>query len=412
MKSVFAVRASVVALTLGSLAPACSSKSEETPDPPITECDPAKCAPGNSCVAMDGDLKCRKSCASNVDAAGGCPANYFCAATNIPSVIPAACTKVGVSESKALCRTFSASSGTRLTAFQCGSTPPTGCLKADEAGNYCCNEASGEALSQPVCMKMFGEVASTGPKQWGAHCDPRKGFDDNTDCDFAQGFFCHAENPTDAAAYCTRYDCIADRGCAGGFACMTINTAPNATTAKREFHQVRSACIRRDYCAPCRADVDCLPFEGRPQHCVLDDNSAGFCAPECGDSKNCNPEAKCVDMGIGVNVCYPRAGTCVGDGSLCSPCRNDSQCGEDGLCIRGDYTTERFCAKKSAGTCTETSNQCPASSKPDAEIHCSVPDPKKPNADVDNLCYGLYNLGAPQDGQQPKDIGCWTPARR
>ncbi len=404
MKSVFALGANVAVAALAvGLAPACSSTPDAF-DPPITQCDPAKCAPGNLCLAMDGDLKCRKPCTSNADPAGSCPSNYFCSSTNVPSTIPAGCTKVDVTPSKALCSGLSASSGTRLTAFHCPGAKPTGCLAADAAGNFCCNEAPAETLAQPVCVKIFRDVATPGPKQWGAVCDPTKGLEENPDCDAAQGFFCRGTSPTDATSYCTRYDCLGDRECAAGFSCATINVGPNVATAKRTYHEVRTACLRREYCAPCNADVDCPPLAGRPQRCVPDQAGAGFCAPECATSKNCNPESKCVDGGIGVKTCYPRAGTCVGDGSLCSPCSNDAQCGDDGLCVKGSYTTERFCAKKSATTCTEKTNGCPPSSKPGVEVFCAAPDPKDPG-ESDNYCYGTYEIG------ESRDAGCYSPAR-
>lgn len=411
MKSVFAFGASLAAAgLLVVLAPACSSTttatpalSPDAPDPPITECDPTKCAAGNECLPMDGDLKCRKPCASNLDPATSCPANFFCAAANEPSTIPPGCTKVAVATSKTICGPFSTSSGTRLSAYSCVDVKPKGCVAADGAGNFCCNEAPAEQLAKPVCVKQFREVKA-GPKQWGAACNPTKGLDNNEDCDTAQGFFCYGNSPADAGAYCTRYNCTADRECTGGFSCATINVGPNVTTGKRTFHETTTACLRRDYGAPCKADLDCPPLVGRPQHCVQDDNFVGFCTPECTDAKNCNFEAKCIDGGAGVKTCYPRAGTSVGDGSLCSPCRSDANCGDDGACVKGEYSTERFCAKKSAGRCTASTNQCPPSSKAGAKLGCAVPESGSPSP-LDNYCYGLYVFG------EGNDLGCYTPAR-
>jgi hypothetical protein len=256
---------------------------------------------------------------------------------------------------------------------------------------------------------MFREV-TPGPKQWGTPCNPTKGFDQNDDCDVAQGFFCYGTSPADGGAYCTRYDCHANRECAGGFTCATINVGANVTTSKRTFHETTTACLRRDYCAPCHADVDCPPLAGRPQHCVPDDLNVGFCAPECTDRANCNYDAKCVDGGIGIKTCYPRAGTCVGKGTFCSPCRSDADCGSDGLCVKGAYTPERFCAKKSSAPCTDTSNACPAPAKAGVHVECKVKDPKKPSP-IDDFCLGTYNFGDATPEGQPMDLGCYTPAR-
>jgi hypothetical protein len=242
-----------------------------------------------------------------------------------------------------------------------------------------------------------------GPKQWGAGCNPTGGLEANPDCDTAQGFYCYGSSPADGAAYCTRYGCTSDRECAPNFYCGTINVAPNVTTAKPTRHQTTKLCLRRDYCAPCAADLDCPTLNGLTQHCVPDSVTGdGLCAPECKSSANCNFEARCVDVGTGVKTCYPRAGACKGDGSLCSPCSNDGDCGDDGLCVKGQYTTEHSCAKKSAVTCSATAKQCPPSSAAKAKIGCSTQDSEEAPA---NYCLGLWAFG---DGA---DIGCWTPAR-
>ena len=410
MKSVFAFGGTLAAAALAfALMPACSSTktdpgpSADTPDPPIMQCDPTKCAAGNECLSMDGDLKCRKPCSSNVDPATSCPSNFFCAVANEPSTIPPECTKIAVAASRTLCTQFAAA-GSRLTGYLCvPPVKPKGCVAADGAGNFCCNAAPAEQLAKPLCVKELREV-KPGPKQWGAACNPTKGLDNNDDCDTAQGFFCHGTSPADAAAYCTRYNCSADRECTGGFSCATINVGPNVTTGKRTYHETTTACLRRDYCAPCKADLDCPPLTGRPQHCVQDANGAGFCSPECAGPTNCNLEAKCVDPGTGVKTCYPRAGTCVGDATLCSPCRSDADCGDDGACVKGEYTTERFCAKKGTGTCRASAPKCTPSSKPGAKLSCAVADAASPSP-LDNYCYGLYAFSTGDD------LGCWTPDR-
>lgn len=153
-----------------------------------------------------------------------------------------------------------------------------------------------------------------------------------------------------------------------------------------------------------------LPAARRnPQRCIADTSGAPFCAPECATSNNCNKEAKCVDPGIGTKVCYPRANVCVGDGSLCSPCRSDGDCGEDGICIKGQYTTERACAKKAPGDCKAGEAKVPQGGcaadipSPAVKVRClggvfdEIPR---------NYCHGIYLIG-----DQGGDIGCWTPNR-
>jgi hypothetical protein len=416
---IFAVGASLGAAVALALA-ACSTPADEF-DPPITQCDSTKCAAGNECVLMDGDLKCRKPCSSNVDPAAGCPANYYCAATNAPSTIPPACTKVAAGPSKGLCGAISTAAGSRLNAYSCGAgIVPQGCVAADSAGNFCCNEAPAEQLAKPVCVKQFGDIKA-GPKQWGTPCSPTKGREGNDDCDVDQGFVCQGNSPADADAYCTRDKCLADRDCAGGFACETINVAPNVTTEDRTFGATTTACLRRNYGAPCKADLDCPPVSGHPQHCLTDVNSVGFCSPECTTNQNCNVEAYCGDAprtdGTSGKGCYPFAGTVVGDGSPCAPCRSDANCsvgGVDGVCVQGYYTTERFCAQKSPVPCDQAASAtaCP-DPKPGTAGACARlnnhDDPT--DAPFQDYCVGTYELGPPKNGVQGKWPGCYTPKR-
>jgi hypothetical protein len=315
--------------------PACSS--EET----AAVCDSAKCAAGNKCLKLNGETKCRKTCASNSDPTAACPFGYTCVSSD----------------------------------------------------------------PQPFCVKDNTDLKKATKGQWGAPCNPTGGFDQNPDCDSAQSFWCFGTSKDDGAAYCTRYDCSADLDCGPGFYCGTVNIYPDVTTSKRSLGDTQKVCLKRDYCAPCTADLDCLPQGGRATHCVADDLGNAFCTPECDKTDNCNKEARCLDLGAGYKACYPRAGACVGDGSLCSPCRSDADCGEDGLCVKGQYTTEKFCAKKSASLCVD--KDCPAKPtnlpSPTTGIGCQkTADDTLPAG----YCIGVYEIGG-----QAADIGCYTPER-
>lgn len=419
MKSVFAFasafasvarRASVpaVALFVG-LAPACSST---TPAAPPAVCDDAKCAPGNKCLAMDGETKCRKTCASNGDPATSCPSGFTCASTNAPSTIPPECVKAPA-ESAALCAAINTYAGTKLTAYTCpaATRAKSKCLASADENVQCCNESPAETLAQPVCVKSYRDLG-TGPSGFGAPCDATKGLE-NPGCDASKGLFCYAGNPSDATAFCSYYNCASDRECGPTYYCGTVNVSPNASTAKVSVGETTTVCLKRSYCSPCAADLDCPSApDGRAQRCVLDDNSVGLCTPECEVNANCPYDARCLDAGIGVKTCYPRAGTCVGDGTLCAPCRSDADCGDDGACVSGGYTTEKFCAKKALATCSPSVKpSCPPSSKtPAPRIGCtSVPDdPKRVETNPEvpyNYCVGVYTFG------EAGDLGCWTPNR-
>ena len=356
--------AGVVAVVFAASAtPACSS-SEEVPLAP--SCVDSKCAPGNKCLELDGETKCRKVCSSNADPSTSCPFGYTCV------------------------------------------DPETG----------------GEAFcQQDQVLNDDGTFVTKSSKgQWGAPCNPTGGIV-NADCDTDQGFLCFGTSPTDASAYCTRFDCETDRNCGAGFWCATVNTTPNVVRRRRSSladssadgtGEVHNVCLRRQYCATCKVDLDCPPVEGVPQHCVDDGDGSRFCAAECQTSKNCRSEAKCVDRD-GAKVCFPRAGRCVGDGSLCSPCHSDADCGDDGACVSGKYTSERFCAKKSASACGPSDRgSCPSTLSLATEVVAACTTGPTDGVPA-NYCLGLYEVGprtCGSTGDQPcYDMGCWTPNR-
>jgi len=306
-------------------------------------CDDSVCKPGNKCLPLAGETKCRKTCASNDNPETSCPAGYTCVQQDDTS-IPAFCVQ-------------------------------------DNA------------------------VIQTKPGQWGAQCNPSE-HSDNPKCDGSQEFYCYATSPTDGNAICTRFSCQTDRDCAAGYWCATVNVGPSADTSKRSEHQTQTVCLKRTYGAACKFDLDCPSLDGRTQHCAQDANGAGFCTPECTNATNCNTEARCVDIGIGPKVCYPRSNLIVGDGSLCSPCRSDADCGDDGICVKGQYTTEQACAKKAPGDCQkgQARGGCVQSlTTPKVNIYCPG---GTLNEVLPNYCIGLYEVGG-----NPSDVGCWTPNR-
>lgn len=309
-------------------------------------CDDSKCGTGNSCIPFEGKTECRRTCTSNVPGQGACPYGYTCS--------------------------------------------------TEGANTFCVKETV---------------TLTRAPGQWGAACNPSGGLEANPDCNSAQGFVCHGSSPNDAESYCTREGCTEDRECGAGFYCGSANLEPNVTTTNRSVgpeNTIRT-CLKRTYCAPCKADVDCLPDNGRKQHCVADDDGNGVCSPECDSSKGCNNEAQCIDL-TDFKVCFPRSGRCAGDGSLCSACRSDADC-KDGACVKGQYTTEQFCTVKS------TVEPCKDGNKNGVDFGCPefTAVPGRPVACVGgiffdqvprNQCHTLYKVGG-----QYSDIGCWTPDR-
>lgn len=331
--------------------PACKSDDAAPP-----ACDDAKCAPGNKCLPLETasgtEVKCRKTCNSNSAGEGlvSCPFNYTCL------------------------------------------TQPDG---------------------NTFCVEDNVKITKKDKGQWGAACNPSNG-SDNPDCDRDQDFYCFAESPTDGKAYCTRYACETDRDCAARFWCATVNVGPSADTTKRTVQDVQKVCLRREYCAACATNLDCPQLNGKNQYCVPDDAGRGFCAPECSTTAECGEfgASRCVDAGAtddsggAHKTCYQRSGVCIGDGSLCSSCLSDADCGDDGACIRGQYSRERACAKKAPGDCKggEARGGCPEKlDSPKVIVACAggiLDEAPK------NFCHGLYEVGG-----NPSDVGCWTPNR-
>lgn len=335
----------VAVVSLGAVvlgAPGCSSNEEKK------GCDSSKCAAGNKCLPLNGETKCRKTCASNSDPATSCPDGYTC---------------VAHADSESFC---------------------------EQNANW------------PVAAKG----------QWGTSCLPSGGLENNPACQAAEGFYCFGTGPNDGEAYCTRYDCATDRDCAPGYFCGAVNVAPNVKTSKRTFGETVNVCQRRAYCAPCQADFDCPSVAGSPQRCVPDDDGVGFCTAECDQARACQVDAKCVDPGIGAKVCYPRAGRCKGNGELCSPCRSDADCPEGACVTGGYTNEKSCTVKSPSPCALDQNNgkACPAPIGPaDRAVRClgsqvSNGETIYPEVPKDQ-CHGYYKLG------EGGDIGCWTPNR-
>lgn len=272
--------------------------------------------------------------------------------------------------------------------------------------NYHCDANDGG--SEPYCVADNFQYTQ-GPGQWGTACQANQGFDTNPACDTTDGFWCSGTSPTDGAAFCTVYGCTADEDCGHGFYCGKVNHTPNVKTTARSTGATDTVCLPRDYCSPCKTDIDCGPSNGVTQHCVADSTGqANFCTPECASDTNCQNDAKCGNYG-GFSACTPRAGTCVGDGSFCSPCRSDADC-PNGLCWSAEYSKEKFCTVKSGKTCTLDSNNklisdCPTKNPaPGAVVGCTYPAAAQ--GEPLNQCVGYVLQGTGQD--QGYVWGCWS----
>jgi hypothetical protein len=349
----------------------------------------------------------------------------------------------------------------------CSSSSSAGCDSSKCAtGNKCIDTGTGTAQCELICAKQTdcpanyfcgptkdgstnycqpsGVSYKSAPGQWGATCNPTGGLNNNPDCDVADQFWCYGRNPTDDQAFCTQYQCNTDKDCGDDYVCTTINTFPDVRSAKPQYGQTTTVCLPRTYCEPCNTDVDCVPpTPGQTAQCTTGTDNVKFCSYQCQNDGNCPQDAAC-DATTG--LCLPRAGVCVGNGMLCSPCRSDKDCAAGGgVCATQEYSGERYCTQKSptpctvsnsacksaTAYCTETGEDssgnitygctddnsttcsasnnvthfgCPTTTVENDQVSCSI-DSSDPNIPQDQ-CFGLINFGT---GDNANEIdGCWS----
>jgi hypothetical protein len=278
---------------------------------------------------------------------------------------------------------------------------PEGC----PANFHCASAADGQTGYCAADKQAYVQGAGTRP--WGASCLPSQGIE-NPACDLANEFRCQAERPSDANAYCTRFDCASDDDCGGGYYCEHINNAPNAQTTKRSFGVDRTltACLKRTYCAPCKGDAECEPIDGAKAYCVPDDKGQKFCTKECDSDRACRSDATCVSI-RGKQMCKPRAGVCRGDGSFCSPCFSDFDC-TDGICFVGPYSNERACSVKSPTACVSGKpTACPKEAP--GTLVTSVGCATENSAEFPkDSCVPFVPFLKGSSGEDQETYGCWA----
>ena len=325
--------------------------------------------------------------------------------------------------------TFAASAFALVGAFLAAASF-SACAAAADPGCKAGNEKIGGTCrllcsTQGECPSLFSCVSSsdspktyckenpagigTGPTQFGSPCNATlKKKTDHPDCDSANGFKCLGTGPTDAEAYCSKYDCAADSECPGGFFCGKLNEAPNVSNSARSFGQSTTACMKRSaFCSPCVNDADCKSrgYAGPALHC-LGTVGAKFCSSECLNDGGCNRDSSCsADAGGGLKACAPISGSCKGNGALCSRCNADADCAEGGYCLEQEYTKERACtAKPTGGACgTGACGAVPVG------VPWVIGCAKATNGlTPTDSCVGLRDFGTDREGAPQPYIGCWA----
>lgn len=180
-------------------------------------------------------------------------------------------------------------------------------------------------------------VGDSFPREFGQFGSACPNGPESDDCDKTNGFVCRGTSG-DIDAYCTKQGCAADSECPTGFFCSTIRKGSSRT----ETIQI---CLRREFCAPCDSDVDCLGV--RNQLCAKDLSGEKICTVLCDDNINSCPwgastTCRATDDVLGAPTCSHRFGSCHGTGNSCEPCVDQRDC-PGGACVAERFTNEQFC---------------------------------------------------------------------
>ena len=340
----FALPAVFAALSLGL--PACGGSDDE---PATTvckgvkradgkcyqKCDPATCAENTECVTTD--------LAKEGDCMSTCTKTEEC-------LLGAACTeqtRQGTTEKAMFCTPrlyLTDDSGKPKVPGLPGDTCASN-AECDDGHNVLCVDGKCASVapcgglkdcapgSGTACVSKDGKLGcfttkDRGPGQHGSFCPNGAG-----DCDKANGFVCLGA-AGDIDAYCAKKGadaCTADADCGPGFWCG--ETTPVDDKNNKLWDQTAPTCLRRNFCAPCSADLDCSQQTGAV--CVPDADGEKFCSLPCDPTKpSCRRGSECVDTGAGAFACRPITGACHAKAapSGCDACRIDKDCGPLGVC--------------------------------------------------------------------------------
>jgi thiol-disulfide isomerase/thioredoxin len=158
---------------------------------------------------------------------------------------------------------------------------------------------------------------------------------------------CFGGGAGSATAYCSG-ECKDNLDCPPALHCRELDDA-DSPTGKRNY------CMRRGFCGRCEVDSQC-ENGGR----CIKQGGESFCTLPCHEgSHECPRVADCKDVGGGDFQCVHRTGSCVGDGTMCSPCTEEKDCVDGAMCIAYYFSAEWFCAT----SCPTKGQSCEGSTK-------------------------------------------------
>jgi hypothetical protein len=254
----------------------------------------------------------------------------------------------------------------------------------------------------------------------------------------AEGALCVGAGPGDLDAYCS-VDCQNDSACADGYFCGVIGRTPCEDACGVEGAQTdpscvpsdqigagkpyrcgelggveRSVCRKRDFCATCETDADCLAIPN--QVCARDGSGEKICTKLCDPGVRSCPWGNASECGnfdpdLGVPTCGHRFGSCHGEGKTCEPCRGNEDC-PDGVCAASPFTGEQWCINLNTRCeCkkgVDASGLCKDGGCPDAPGGLTVQCVGTEDSGLFNLCYAGNSATGGLLGSSPQ-TGCWAP---
>ncbi|HVU01999.1 MAG TPA: hypothetical protein VHE30_09615 [Polyangiaceae bacterium] len=236
-------------------------------------------------------------------------------------------------------------------------------------------DAGGKSVR--VCEK---DSFPRGPGQFGTACPHGTECADCGDggCSPASEWSCIGAGPGDVDAYCSRRFCADDTECPTGYFCATRSSgvppctdacgipgdssgdcvSPSDIGANEHYRcgpgvLFANVCQKRDFCAPCEKDVDCLGKAN--QVCAKDESGEKICTVRCDVGLNSCPWGSATTCGtwdpsVGP-TCEHRFGSCHGTGKSCEPCVENTDC-PNGFCTQTKFTGERYCVDLTLPACS------------------------------------------------------------
>lgn len=369
-----------IPVAVAPLVGGCSSSDSGAKPDPIHQsglCSDDLCKAGNVC-AIEGDnpAECHLQCAQHSD----CPSGYGCSELARPddAGTVTVCVPVPVSTSEG-------GYGTK-----CGDDYG----KCTQDG-FLCPGNLGD--TDTTCTKLDGceTDADCPPAYWCGAVRDRACFSavkqclHDSDCSAADGEVCAPVEPTGQDLRCMRpgWCHTSPNDCPSGYQCSSIFKSDGSS-----LFAERHACVPRTYCSPCKTNADCTDPTAA---CIDGGNGEKFCSYQCAPSGlTCDPGSDCKSVGNDY-YCVPKSGTCHGDATQCSTCRNDLDCGPQGICYYRSDSREHFCLEPCDGN-----GQCPNTPGGAPQTCCTDPS----CGSVTNYCIQDYYYSVTDTRYA---FGCW-----